>query len=164
MAEARLKGVSTMPRPLSVRSPRVVEVRRLEHLLEGKLRDWQRRRAETILFYAAGLNATEIAAFLKVHVHTVYSDLHAFHREGLRAVRLCRRQGAPAQLTAAQRDEICRLAEVPPYELGEPYGRWTLAKFRDYLIAQRLVEKISREHLRRVLEKRGSASAAPSPN
>jgi transposase len=164
MAEARWKGVSTMPRPLSVRRPRVVEVRRLEHLLEGVLRGWQRRRAEAILLYAAGLNATEIAAFLKVHVHTVYADLHAFHREGLRAVRPCRRQGAPARLTAAQRDEIGRLAEIPPYELGEPYGRWSLAHFRDYLIARGVVERISREHLRRVLEKRGSTSAVPSPS
>ena len=153
-----------MSRPLSVPRPRVVEVRRLHQLLEGELRGWQRRRAETILLYAAGLNATEIAAFLEVPVHTVYSDLHAFQREGLMAVHPCRRQGAPPQLTAEQRAEICRLAEVPPYELGQPYGRWSLAKLRDYLLQRRLVKRISREHLRRVLEKRGSASAASSPS
>lgn len=153
-----------MPRPLSVRRPRVVEVRRLHHFLEGELQGWQRRRAEAILLYAAGLDATEIAAFLEVHVHTVYSDLHAFHREGLMAVHRCRRQGASPQLTTAQRAEICRLAEVPPYELGQPYGRWSLAKLRDYLIKQRLVKRISREHLRRILEKRGFTSAASSPS
>ncbi len=153
-----------MSRPLSVRRPRVVQIRRLHHLLEGELRGWQRRRAETILLSAAGLHATEIAAFLEVHVHTVYSDLHAFEREGLRAVHPRRRQGAPPQLTTEQRAEICRLAEVPPYELGQPYGRWSLAKLRDYLIKQRLDKRISREHLRRVLEKRGFASAASSPS
>jgi hypothetical protein len=33
------------------------------------------------------------------------------------------------------------LAELPPYELGLPYGRWSLSKLRDYLIEQRLLPR-----------------------
>ncbi|MGA9923653.1 MAG: hypothetical protein WBQ29_09635, partial [Isosphaeraceae bacterium] len=40
-----------------------------------------------------------------------------------------------------------------PTTLGLPLGRWSLAKLRAYLIRQRIVPTISREHLRRVLKK-----------
>jgi len=149
-----------MPRSLNVRKPKTVEIRQLHQLLEGELLVWQRRRVEALLLYAAGHNATDIATFLEVHVHTVYADLHAFGQEGLGSVRQSRCLGAPPRLTAEQRAEITRLADVPPYELGLPYGRWSLAKLRTYLIQHRVVKRISREHLRRVLQKRGSASAA----
>jgi hypothetical protein len=43
--------------------------------------------------------------------------------------------------------------------VGLPYGRWTLAKLRAYLIRERLIKAISREHLRRVLKKGDTASA-----
>ena len=43
--------------------------------------------------------------------------------------------------------------------MGLPYSRWTLAKLRAYLIRERLVKAISREHLRRVLKKGVTASA-----
>lgn len=153
-----------MPRSLNVRKPQSIEIRRLHQLLEGGLAAWQRRRAETILLYAAGLNATDIAPFLEVHVHTVYADLHAFEHEGLASVHQSRCLGAPPRLTIGQRAEIARLAEVPPSELGLPYGRWSLAKLRAYLIEHRVVKRISREHLRRGLVKRGFASVTSSEN
>jgi hypothetical protein len=37
-----------------------------------------------------------------------------------------------------------------------PFARWSLAKLRAYLIRHRVVQAISREHLRRVLKKGGS--------
>jgi hypothetical protein len=97
---------------LTVYRPRVVEVRRLHQLLEGELRAWQRRRAETILLSAAGLNAADIAAVLKVHVHIkahvhiVSADLHAFEQDGLASVhrRRCLGRPAAADGRAAGRD------------------------------------------------------------
>ncbi|WP_406698641.1 helix-turn-helix domain-containing protein [Singulisphaera sp. Ch08] len=83
---------------------------------------------------------------------TVYADLHAFEREGLASVRQSRCLGAPPRLTTEQWEEIVRLAEVPLYELGLPYSRWSLAKLREYLIQYQVLKRISREHLRRVLE------------
>ncbi len=52
------------------------------------------------------------------------------------------------------------LADPSPTAVGLPYGRWSLAKLRAYLLKQRILKAISREHLRRVLEKRGFISAA----
>jgi transposase len=123
----------------------------LEHSSNARVCRW----AETLLFYGAGLNARQIAEALAVHVNTVCTYLHAFAREGVACLqRLCR-PGAPSRMTPAQVDELARIAEQAPTDLGLPYGRWSLAKLRDYLIHQRhLLKAISREHLRRVLKKR----------
>jgi len=151
-----------MSRSLTIRQPSAAELRQLHEFLEEELTPWQRRRAEVLLLHAAGLSGTDIASLLEAHPHTVYTDLHAFARDGLASVRQPRCLGTPKRLTDEQRATICQLAEVPPYELGLPYGRWSLAKFRAYLLKRRLVKAISREHLRRVLEKGGSTSVACS--
>jgi transposase len=142
-----------MTHSLTVRKPRVKEVRQLQKLLEGELNAWQRRRAEAIVLYAAGMGAAEIAQALGAHLNTIYADLHAFDQGGVNAVAQLRITGAPVQISEAQRAEILQVAQQPPTEFGLPYGRWSLSKLRTYLIKARVVKRISREHLRRVLKK-----------
>ena len=145
-----------MARSLTVRPPTTQQLRRLHGYLETPLQPWQRRRAEALLLFAAGHTATFIAQLLEVHVNTIYADLSAFARQGLRCLQSVRRQGALPRLTSAQFKAIWRLAEQSPLRFGLPFGRWSLSKLRAYLIQQRLVKVISREHLRRVLKKGGS--------
>jgi len=149
-----------MARPLRIRPATPEELDRLHRLLEQPLRPWQRRRLEAALLHFAGHTAQDIAALLAVHVNTVYADLRLFHHRRLDGLLLQRPLGAPPRLTPPQRRTIWRLAQQPPSELGLPYGRWSLAKFRDYLIRHRIISAISREHLRRVLKKGGTRSAA----
>jgi transposase len=151
-----------MPRSLTVRRPTHRELRRLHELLEGELRARQRRRAEAIVLHAAGLEARDIAEALGAHRNTIATDLHAFDAHGLACLDGLRSGGAPCRLTTTARAAIRALAERAPTEVGLPYGRWSLAKLRSYLLAHRVVRAISREHLRRVLEKGGSASGASS--
>jgi transposase len=153
-----------MSRASTIRKPRSDQLRKIHRLLETPLQPWQRRRAETLVLHAAGVCAVDIARLLEVHVHTTYADLHAFQQQGLDSVRQPRRTGAPAGLSGAQVQTIWRLAETPPYGLGLPYGRWSLAKLRAYLIQQRVLQKISREHLRRLLKKGASSCAVCSAN
>ncbi len=147
-----------MSRPLTVRPPTTAQLRRIHRYLEAPLRPTQRRRAEALLSLAAGHTAVFIARRLGAHTHTIYADLQAFARHGLRSLRAATR-GAPPRLTPVQRRTIWRLAEQSPLRLGLPFARWSLAKLRAYLIRQRLVRVISREHLRRVLKRGGSACA-----
>jgi transposase len=145
-----------MTRSLKIRQPQPYERRRLQRVVEETTDHQIRRRAEAILFYADGLNAVEIAAILKVHPNTIYTDLHAFDQQGLSSLRPLSRGGAPPRLTPEQREQIVALAEREPIEFGLPYGRWSLAKFRDFLIQQkRLLKQISREHLRALLKRTG---------
>jgi transposase len=149
-----------MARPLTVRPPTAQQLRRIHRCLETPLQPWQRRRAEALLLLAAGHPASFIAGLLEVHVNTIYVDLHAFARHGLLCLQPTRRRGAPPRLTPAQLKAIWRLAEQSPLALGLPFARWSLAKLRAYLLRERLVGAISREHLRRVLKKGDSPCAA----
>lgn len=145
-----------MTRSLKIRQPQPYERRHLQQVVEETTDPQIRRRTEAILFYADGLNAVEIATILKVHPNTIYADLHAFDQHGLTSLRPLARGGAPPRLTPEQLDQIVSLAEREPVEFGLPYGRWSLTKFRDFLIHQkRLLKQISREHLRGLLKRAG---------
>ena len=113
------------------------------------------QRAEAILLYSYGFSAIEIAAELEVHPNSVYSYLHAFDQEGLHSLQGTLCGGAPVRISGDKVAAIWRLAELKPYELGLPYGRWSLSNLADYLVKLRIVKTISREHLRRLLKKRG---------
>jgi transposase len=143
-----------MTRSLTIRKPNLAERRRLQAVLEETTDIQIRRRAEAILFHADGLAAIEIAAALHVHPNTIYADLHAFEQQGLASLHPLSRGGAPARITQEQTEEIWRLAEQSPSEFGLPDGRWSLAKFQEFLIRRRrLLKQISLEHLRRLLKK-----------
>jgi transposase len=133
-------------------------------VFEGRLLPAQRRRAEAILLYAAGLTAGDIAQVLDVHVNPIYAALPAVGLHGVAAVQHWGRGGAPQRLTEAQLADMWRLADMPPYALGLPSGRWSLAKLRDYLLGQRGLPPVSREHLRRLLNKGGAAFAGSGAN
>ena len=153
-----------MARSLTMRQLHTAEMHQLHKVLEEALPPGQRRRAEAILLYAAGLTAVDIAHLLDVHPNTIYADLQAFGHYGIAAVHRLSRGGTPQGITPAQAAEIQRLAEIPPYTLGLPYGRWSLAKLRAYLIQHRVLKTISREHLRRVLKKGGCTFVGSSAN
>jgi transposase len=148
-----LIGGLTMPRSLTIRKLKAVEIRHLHNLLEGPLSAWQKRRAEAILLYAVGMNAVEITQVLEAHPNTVCADLRAFNHHGLNSIQQLRSRGAPVRISETQVAEILHLAQIPPYELGLPYGRWSVAKLRHYLIKHHVVRAISGEHLRRILKK-----------
>lgn len=155
-----------MGRALTIRKPTTAELRQLQSWLADKLNARQLRRAEAILLYATGMAAGEIAQALEVHPNTIYADLHAFGHQSVSAIQQLHSRGAPVRISDSQVEEIVRIAERPPYELGLPYGRWSGTKLRQYLLQQRIVKAISREHLRRLLKKGALAfggSVAKSP-
>lgn len=150
-----------MARSLKTRQPNAREIRRLQDVLETTTDSQIQRRAEVLLDYAAGLDGLEIAEALHAHSNTVYADLHAFAQQGLTCLAPFPKGGAPARITLQQQAEIWRLAECAPGDFGYPEGRWTLARFQDFLIKKRhVVKQISVEHLRRVLKKKTFASGA----
>jgi transposase len=148
-----------MARSLKVRKLRAGERRKLEQMLMQELHPQQRRRAHVLLLHSERLTGVEIAAGLQSHPQTIYQDLHAFAQVGLACLQPPATGGATKQLTAEQEAEMQRLADLPPIEVGQPHGRWSLAKLRAYLLKARLVKRISREHLRRVLKKGGCTFA-----
>lgn len=144
-----------MSRLLKVRKPNAMEMRQLCDILEESSNARVCRWAETLLCYGAGLHPPQIAEALAVHVNTIYNCLNNFAHTGLAFLHTLHRPGVLARITPAQLGEIACLAEQSPTAFGLPYGRWSLAKLREFLIHQRhLFKAISREHLRRLLKKR----------
>ncbi len=157
-------GDSTMPRPLTVRKPTPTEFRWLNQLIEEAPTPRQQRKAHALVLYYIGMNARDIATALGVHPNTIYADLDAFGRRGLAAIEHTAPMGAPARIAARQANKARRIAETPPIELGEPYGHWSLATLRTYLIRHHILPDISREYLRQLLKKGASASDASNAN
>lgn len=147
-----------MARHSRIRKPTMAEVQQLHQVLDTSPDKRQRRRAEILLLYVAGLTATAIAQLLGLHLNTVSRVLQLFGRRGLAAVTGMSHGGAPRQVGTHQAARIQRLADQSPSKRGLPYGRWSLAKLRDYVLQQRIVDQISREHLRRLLKKGAFAS------
>lgn len=142
-----------MARYSRIRKPTAAEVKPLQRLIETSSDQRQRRRAEILVLYATGMTATAIAELLSVHLNTISRVLQLFGRRGLAAVTGMRHGGAPPRIGLREAARIRRLVDRPPTQRGLPYGRWSLAKLRDYVLRHRIVKQISREHLRRLLKK-----------
>jgi transposase len=111
------------------------------------------------------LNGRQLADALHVHPNTVYADLQAFEREGLACVRPLPVGGAPHRISDEQLNAIWHWAECLPRDLGLPDPRWTLTNFREFLVKrQRVLKRISLEHLRRLLKKKIFAFGASRVN
>lgn len=153
-----------MPRPLTIRKPTAAEFRRLNQLIEEAPTPRQQHRAHAAVLYYTGMNAREIAIALGVHPNTIYADLEAFGRHGLASIAQVAPTGTPARLNAWQTEEIGRIARRDPGECGEPYGHWSLATLRAYLIRHRILRHISRERLRQLLKKGVSTGGISNAN
>lgn len=153
-----------MSRTMTVRRPTLMEFRRLNELLQDVSTPRQQRKANVLILHYTGMSARDIAMTLGVHPNTVYADLHAFGQWGLASIQAGLSMGAPPRLRQAQLQEIRRIAEISPIDLGEPYGHWSLATLRTYVIHHHILRSISREHLRQVLKKGGFSAAASNAN
>jgi transposase len=153
-----------MPRTVTARKPTAAELRRLQDLMEAEAPPLQQRRAQVLILHAAGLNVQDIARTLAVHPNTAYAALRAFRQQGLTAIERPAPRGTPVRLEPAIVQQVLRLADRPPYELGLPYGRWSLATLRDYLLKHRILRRVSRERLRQLLKKGASACGASNAN
>ena len=63
--------------------------------------------------------------------------------------------GRPRRIDDAARQEIRGIALARPRDLGEPGTRWSLSRLRRYLIRNRIVDHVDKEHLRRILRSLG---------
>jgi len=153
------QGGVVMARLLKIHRPTTAEIQQLSKRILKLVDPHQRRRAEALILYGMRLKPLEIAMSQGVHPNTVYADLHAFERLGLKAIEQLRGSGAPSRITTTQVSEMVRLAEQSPQEVGLPYGRWSLRKLSVYLVKQHIVKSIGRERLRQLLKKRSALPA-----
>ncbi len=113
------------------------------------------RRARVVLARSRGLSEPEIASALGVGRSCVRRWLQRFQRHGILGLQMARRSSHPLVFTADVRAAIVRHALMDPKELGQTRARWSLRSLRTVLIRQRVVRKISIQHLGRILAEAG---------
>jgi transposase len=122
----------------------------LEALAQGA-RPEVARRARVVLARSRGLSETEVGAALGVGRSCVRRWVQRFARHGMLGLQTVRRPSRPLVFTPDVRAAIGRHARMEPKQLGFPGTRWSLRSLRAALIRQRVVHKISIQHLRRIL-------------
>lgn len=113
------------------------------------------RRAEVILASVQGMEASEIAANYHFDVQHVRLIIRLFNESGLNAIKAKKRPGRPVEFTPEIQSAIVELALVPPRIMNLPYTQWSLAKLREEAIRRKIVDNISIETVRTILEKHG---------
>lgn len=136
-----------------VRDIRDVEGRRLQSILRRSRDRIKVRRAQVILASAQGFKVPAIAKqfyFSPQHVRTI---IKAFNEDGFEALSAKPRSGRPVTFSEEQRSLVIETALCPPDLLGRPFRNWSLAKLREYLIEERIVDSIALETIRQMLRR-----------
>jgi transposase len=120
------------------------------------------RRARIVLTRSRGLSEAEVAAALAVGRSCVRRWLQRFERHGILGLQTARRRSRPLVFTSDVRAAIVRHARMEPKQLGFPGTRWSLRALRTALMRQRVVHKISIQHLRRILAEAGATLRGPA--
>jgi len=130
----------------------MAEGRRLQGIVRKGRDRIPSRRAQIILASDQGSKVPDIARrfyFSQAHVRTV---IKSFNADGFDALAPKYGIGRPAKFSEEQRSLIIETALCPPDLLGQPFTRWSLAKLRDFIIAEHIVHSISIETIRQLLK------------
>jgi transposase len=109
-------------------------------------------RAKIVLLAADGLENTQIAARLDVHVGVVYRWRKRFAQEGMSGLADRQRCGRPRVFAAAVVAEVKAMACEPPEDREVPQSRWSAADLAAQAAEEGLVEAVSRSTVRRWLD------------
>ena len=114
-----------------------------------------RQRAQILLASDTQASASQIAQVLQTDENQVRRVIAEFNADGMDSLRPPTGGGHPRRIDDASRERIRAIALARPVDLGQPGTRWSLRTLRRYLIRRRVVRSISKEHLRRLLNKMG---------
>ncbi len=115
------------------------------------------KRAGVILLSAEGWSTREIAQGVGYTVQWVRKIIHRFNEGGLKAIDWDPGAGKRARARKFSARVIQRIVDTalsPPQQLIG-MTPWSLAKLRQYLIEQGIVEEISLERLRQIVRRAG---------
>lgn len=132
------------------------ERKMIENHLQAPEEDLPVHRLKIIMLSAAGKRVPEISEEVNLHPINVRKWIHRFNRYGLDGLRSGKSPGRPPVFTEEQRNRIVAIANTNPRLLGLHYSRWSLQRLRRYLIDHKIVENISVETIRQILQAQDS--------
>jgi len=117
----------------------------------GSVVTW--RRAQMVLLSVQGMDVAGIAKVTFTSPDRVRAVLNNFNQDGFESLYPKYSGGRPLTFTLPQRQQIKKIALSRPVDHGLPFSTWSLVKLADFLVAEGVVEDISHEGLREVLQK-----------
>ena len=137
-------------------------VRQLEEAERDRLRrligrsdrenDLPTSRLQIVALSAEGKRVPEISEAVDLHPINVRKWIHRFNRSGFDGLRSGKSPGRPPVFTEYQRQQISAIATTNPRVLGLHFSRWSLQRLRRYLIEQNIVQCISVETVRQIIQ------------
>ena len=134
-----------------VRELTEAEQQQLQHWLAGNDAA-MKHRAQVILLSSQGYRVPEIGPLVKSHPANLRKWIHRFNERGCEGLRTVHSGGPRLRFSSQQRQEIVRLAQARPRDLGLNFTRWTLHKLAQQAAKRGIVEQISHECVRQLLE------------
>jgi transposase len=139
---------------VKIRPLRPYEKRKLRRLKNQKTNVVNSRNARIVFLSRGGLRNREIAERVECSPQWVRVIIHRFNRAGIDGIIWYPwfASHGPSQFLADVREQIAEVALSSPQALIG-MKQWSLAKLRDYLVAQKIVASISIEWLRQILRR-----------
>jgi len=128
------------------------ERKSIETHFEAPEEDLPTHRLQIVMLSAAGKRVPEISEEVNLHPINVRKWIHRFNRYGLDGLRSGKSPGRPPVFSDEQRNQIVTIANTNPRLLGMHYSRWSLQRLRRYLIDHEIVEHISVETIRQIVQ------------
>jgi transposase len=119
----------------------------------GSVVTW--RRAQMVLLSAQGMDPAQIATVTFTSADRARDVIHNFNADGFESLYPRYRGGRPPKYSEAQRAEIKRIALSRPADHELPFSTWSLTKLAEFLVEKEVVEDISHEGLRKLLDAEG---------
>jgi transposase len=119
----------------------------------GSVVTW--RRAQMVLWSAQAMSVAQIAQVSFTSEDRVRDVIHNFNADGFDSLYPRYRGGRPPTFTLPERRQIKQVALSRPEDHDLPFSTWSLAKLAEFLVAEGVIEDISHEGLRRLLDDEG---------
>ena len=110
------------------------------------------RRAQVVLSSAQGFTPPYIARLVGLSPDWVRTLIREFNLHGFKMLKPNWKAGENWKFTDEQKDELVALATSRPRDLGLPFSQWSLSRLRQEAMDRRIVDSISIEWLRVILD------------
>ncbi len=141
---------------LHVRELTEEEKKKLEYLLDHPEESpFPVERLMIVYLSSHGTKVQQIAETVGMHPINVRKWIHRFNARGFEGLVTRKSPGRPRVFSEEQRRRIVEIAQTPPDKLGLERSRWSLQRLRRYLIEQGIVDRISVETIRQILQEHG---------
>ena len=150
----RKKGAGRKPN-IFVRSPLDEEKQLLKKAVKSN-NSFVRDRARIILLSANKLSVKQISKNLIFELRKIRKAIKDFNNRGLDALQRGKAKGAVPKFTDITKKVILMHFSKQPRDFGLHFTAWTLPRFKNHLIDYKIVDSISIERLRQILDGAGA--------